>query len=204
MSRRWFLALVGLAVANVVSPPAVATVVVAKSVEQMTGEAQAVVLARVEGSRSAWDAANQRIYTYTLLRRVESWSGEAPEQLTVRTLGGEVDGIGMKVSGTPRFRQGEEIVVFVRRDPADTASFRVVGLSQGTYRVDRTGTTPMAVSGAEGLAFAPTPNPTRRIAQSSVPSDRPTRLSLSALRSRVEAVREREASGASPEDDEVQ
>lgn len=149
-------ALVLAAWVSVVFPSAraTATVAVPVSVEEMAQEARAVVLARVTSRESRWDEAHRRIHTFTELEVIERWAGAAPPRVVVRTLGGQVDGIGMKVSGVARFQDDEEVVVFLAADPLDSSRFRVIGMSQGKLRVDRQGPEPMAVPSTEGLVFA--------------------------------------------------
>ncbi|MEM7679114.1 MAG: hypothetical protein AAF449_24310, partial [Myxococcota bacterium] len=80
--------------------------------------------------------------------------GQAPATILVRTMGGEVDGIGMKVSGTARLLPNQDVVLFLRADPLETSGFMVVGMSQGFYRIERdTAGRTVAVPGVEGVAF---------------------------------------------------
>lgn len=124
------------------------------SVEDLTVRSRAVVRATVRQQQSSWDEGHRRIYTLTELAVSEVIHGEAPATILVRTMGGEVDGIGMKVSGTTRLMPNQDVVLFLRNDPGDTSGFMVVGMSQGFYRVERdTAGRTMAVPGMEGVAF---------------------------------------------------
>ena len=128
------------------------------SVEDLTARCRTVVRATVRQQQSVWDGAHKRIYTFTELAVSEVIHGDAPKTIVVRTMGGEVDGVGMKVSGTARFVPNQDIVVFLRSDPMPEAapdSFTVVGMSQGLYRLEKdTAGRMIAVPGVEGLAFA--------------------------------------------------
>jgi hypothetical protein len=55
------------------------------------------------------------IYTRTLLRVDEAFKGKFPPVIKVLHRGGEVDGIGMADDLSPRFKVGEECVLFVSR-----------------------------------------------------------------------------------------
>ncbi len=55
------------------------------------------------------------IYTRTLLRVDEVFKGKFPPVIQVVQRGGEVDGLGMMDDVSPRFRTGEECVLFVAR-----------------------------------------------------------------------------------------
>lgn len=144
-------------VASVLAAPLVAsaTIVLPRTVEEMATGASTVVRAKVVARQSAWDADHRRIHTYTELAVLETVTGEAPKgALVVRTMGGAVGDIGMRVAGVAKFEVGEEVVVFLRVDPLDASHFQVIGMSQGKYTVDRSGGAPVAVASVEGLAFA--------------------------------------------------
>ena len=134
-----------------------ATIVVPMTIEEMAIEASCVARGRVLNTQATWDDAHRRIYTYTeieILERIHA-KGEVASNVVVRTLGGEVGNIGMKVSGTPKFTLGEEVVVFLRNDPVDPTQFQVIGMSQGKFQVERPQKGgAVAVPSVEGLAFA--------------------------------------------------
>ena len=41
----------------------------------------------------------------------------------------------MRIDGTPRYRVGEDLVVFLRRDPEAPEFFRTYGMAQGKFNV---------------------------------------------------------------------
>ena len=134
-----------------------ATIIVPMSVEEMAAKSVSVVRARVVGAEARWDKAKRGIHTYTTLEVLEAIHGpqRVGDRMTVRTLGGEVGEVGMRVAGTPKFASREEVVVMVRRDPMNDAHFQCIGMSQGKYRVERTAIGQVVVvPGVEGLAFA--------------------------------------------------
>lgn len=140
-----------------VASEASATVMVPLSIEDMAVRSAAVVRARVSNRRSAWDEDHRKIYTYTELEVLETVhaSGKVPQAIVVRTLGGEVGKVGMKVSGTARFNPGEEVLLFLRSDPINNQHFQVIGMSQGKYRLERESKGQLvAIPGLEGIAFA--------------------------------------------------
>lgn len=136
------------------APSALATVVVPVSVEQMAREAGCVVRARVRASTSAWDEAHRRIHTLTEIEVLDVYAGPPMSTATIRTLGGEVGSVGMKVSGAPHFVAGEEVVLFLAMDRAGESRFTVMGLSQGKFVVDRSGADPQVRPDAHGLVYA--------------------------------------------------
>ena len=165
------------------SSAADATIMLALSIEQMTAKSRTVVRATVRQRQGVWDEKHQRIYTLTELTVSEVIRGEAPATIVVRSLGGEVDGIGMKVSGSPRFSPDQDVVVFLREDPVGRAGFMVVGMSQGLFRLEKDSAGRlMAVPGVEGMSFARRAAPGQGLAD--VNTDL-VRLSYTDLRRRV-------------------
>ena len=153
MSRVLFAALA----LSLVATEARATIVVPMTIEEMAVEAACVARGRVVNTQSVWDDAHRRIYTYTeiqILERIHT-KGRVHDSVVVRTLGGEVGNVGMKVSGTAKFTLGEEVVVFLRADALDATQYQVIGMSQGKLTVERAEKGgAVAVPSVEGLAFA--------------------------------------------------
>lgn len=137
--------------------PASATIMVPLSLEDLTGDAAAIVRARVVESSAAWDEGRQKIWTTTVLDVSETVWSAAPvgRQVRVRTLGGEVGDMGMKVAGTPVLKLGEEVLLFLRADSKVAGAFAVIGMNQGRFsmRTDTAGRL-IATPTWEGIAFA--------------------------------------------------
>lgn len=134
-----------------------ATVMLPMSIEDLSKESLAVVRARVLDQTARWGEGKKRIYTHTRLEVIDPIhrSASIPAVIEVRTLGGEVDGLGMKVSGEARFTPGEQVVVFLGADRDSPALYRVVGMSQGKFRVHQEPEGRwVATPSLEGLAFA--------------------------------------------------
>ena len=106
-----FLAAVQVCVALMAS----ATTLERMSVAKMTLAAQLVVRAQCVANSARWDGGE--IWTFTSFAVVDSWKGApsgAAQQLTVRLLGGTVGNLSSTVSGVPRFRPGEEVILFLQ------------------------------------------------------------------------------------------
>ena len=119
-----------------------ATTLLRMSLEQMTQAAAVIVRAQCLENSTGWDAGE--IWTFTSFDVQEIWSGSAPNEITVRLLGGRVAGVTSTVSGVPRFRPGEEVVLFL--EPTPRGDFSIVSWQQGTFRIRRD-----APSGAENV-----------------------------------------------------
>jgi hypothetical protein len=83
-------------------------------VESLTAAADAVVHAQVVRQSSAFGVRGGQIFTTVVLRPIETWKGEIGPQLSVLVPGGAVGELSQTVSGAAEFRDGEEVVVFLR------------------------------------------------------------------------------------------
>jgi len=116
--------------------PARATTVLRLPVEAMAERSDLVL--RAEVSRVAVAAApadERRITTSVTLRVLQVLKGHAAAPtLTIRLLGGSIGRWTLAVPGTPSFREGEEVVVFLE---ATRDGFKPAGLWLGKYQVRR-------------------------------------------------------------------
>ncbi len=112
--------------------------VVKKSIEELTYEANSILIGEVKSMESRWNKDRTLIYTYVTISVREYIKGilnlGEPEEITVQVPGGEVGDIGLKVSDTPEFREGEEVFLFLRVE--ELPIFRVAGLFQGKYTIE--------------------------------------------------------------------
>jgi len=122
------------ALALITASFAAATTVEKMSLRDLAKKSDAIVLARVEDQSARYDS-NKEIYTYITLRVLEPVKGPKKDDvITIRQLGGTVDKIASIVPGTPNFRTGEEVVLFLTGK--DRAGYPwVMGLQQGKYTV---------------------------------------------------------------------
>src|SRR5208283_5673612 len=112
-----------------------ATTLERMSVAKMARAAQLVVRAQCIGNSTAWDGGE--IWTFTSFTVEDSWKGapsSAAQQLTVRLLGG-VGNLSSTVSGVPRFRPGEEVILFLQSTAR--GDYSIVSWVQGTFRIHR-------------------------------------------------------------------
>ena len=158
--------------------PALASTVIQMDVPALTAHATDVVRGRIVSAVPGWTGDHRRIVTRVEVDVLEAWKGNATGRVTVVQPGGEVDGIGQRVSGVAELGPGEEVVLFLER----TGSLhRVVGLAQGVYRVSTTAGARQAVpASVDGLDLVAPPGP--------APADRRT-VPLPQLREAVQAAR---------------
>lgn len=98
-------------------------------------EAELIVRGRVTGNRCLWDAGHTMIWTETTVRVIEAWKGDPGEELRIREPGGELPPVEARVSLAVRYRPGEQVVVFLHRDPL--GQWRTCGITQGRFPVQR-------------------------------------------------------------------
>jgi len=114
------------------------TLVIKKSIEELTYEADSVLIGKVKDMESQWNSERTLIYTYITVSVTEYVKRipemEEPKEITVKVPGGEVDDIALKVSDTPEFVKGEEVFLFLRLE--ELPVFRVAGLFQGKYTIE--------------------------------------------------------------------
>ena len=111
---------------------------VRKSIEELTSEADSILIGKVKKIESQWNEEKTLIYTYVTIsvkQRTKTLSGVGEvQEIIVKVPGGEVGGIGLKVSDTPQFREGEEVFLFLRSE--EVPVFLVAGLFQGKYTIE--------------------------------------------------------------------
>lgn len=110
-----------------------ATTLARMQFEELAKQATAVARVRCLGTASRWQ--NGEIWTETRFEILEQSKGTLPAMVTVRMLGGSVGGLHSHVEGVPSFRAGEEAYLFLWAP--DGEPYRVLGWSQGTFRIAR-------------------------------------------------------------------
>ena len=126
----WILFLMGLALLAVAAN---ATTLSRLRFEELVNQATAVARLRCIGAESRWE--NREIWTETRFEIVEVNKGLLPGVISVRMLGGRIGSLHSRIDGVPAFRPGEEAYVFLWGHEGEP--FRVLGWSQGTFRIAR-------------------------------------------------------------------
>jgi len=133
VQRRRFLWIVFLAGLALLAIAANATTLSRLRFEELVNQATAVARLRCIGAESRWQ--DGEIWTETRFEIVEVNKGLLPGVVSVRMLGGRVGSLHSRIDGVPAFRPGEEAYVFLWGREGEP--FRVLGWSQGTFRITR-------------------------------------------------------------------
>ncbi len=130
----------------------------------------ATTMLRVDLPESRWSGDGRRILTDVEIQVTETLKGQAGGTVLVTQPGGRVGDIGQRVSGLAAFTPGEEVVLFLER--RGTRSFRVAGMAQGKYKVQRS---------ADGTRVLAVPEPTDDTLLVDPATRQPTTSSLQSL-----------------------
>jgi hypothetical protein len=114
-------------------PAARATTLEKMSIERMARAANAIARVRCVSNSTVWQ--HGEIWTLTGFDVEQTWRGALQAQITVRSLGGSIGVVTSTVSGVPRFRPGEEAVLFLEQNLY--GDYFVVSWQQGTFRIRR-------------------------------------------------------------------
>jgi hypothetical protein len=164
-----------------------ATTIERMSLEKMSQTSKIIVRAQCIGNSTTQDAGE--IWTFTNFEVEDVWRGSAPSQITVRLLGGRAGNLTSSVSGVPRFRAGEEVLLFL--EPTLRGDFSVVSWKQGTFRIRRDRATGRESATQDTASFATFDPATRRFQAAGI-----RQAPLDALHARVDAALRRGSSGA--------
>ena len=110
-----------------------ATTLLRMDLEQLARAADAVVRVRCTESASYTEQGN--VWTRTEFTVIESLKGAPPSPITVRLPGGRLGQITVSIEAVPRFRPGEEGVLFLEELP--TGDYTVTGWALGSFRIRR-------------------------------------------------------------------
>jgi hypothetical protein len=121
------------AVLTLVPMTAQATISRAVKFDEKVERAKSIIVGRIVSQESSWDANRQRILTYSKFEIEKTLKGAPAREITIVTPGGTVGDLAQDYVGVPRFRTGDENVVFVRDTSVGPT---VLNFDQGAYRVD--------------------------------------------------------------------
>lgn len=151
MARTRWAVIAALGMLSALATPGLAgaTVSVALSLDEMVDHADHVALVTCESAQASRDDRGRIVTDYTL-RVEESMKGDGGATLTMRSLGGVIGDLGMRVEGEPHPELGRRYVVFLERRGGQ---LRAVGMSQGVMPVTEQGGTLTVAPGGAGMSL---------------------------------------------------
>lgn len=135
-------------ISGLVASPAAATSLQALSLGELVENAQQIIVGEVLTSQSHYDERGQ-IVTDHEVRVIDVWSGQPLSSVLVRSLGGSVGEVGMRVPGSASLRTGERYLLFLR-SISPNRPMRCVGMSQGAMPVQGSAQSAQVLPGGAG------------------------------------------------------
>jgi hypothetical protein len=116
-----------------------ATTVIPPTFDELVDRAELIFQGSVSDLHSQWigEGAERRIVTYVNFQAEDIIKGAAGQVVTLRMLGGTVDGRTMEVTDAPKFVPGDRVILFVENN--GTQFIPLVGIMHGCFRVKRYG-----------------------------------------------------------------
>ena len=154
IERRRFLWILFLIALTLLAIAANATTLARMRFEELAQQATAVARLRCLSTKSFWQ--DGEIWTDTQFEVIEQAKGSLPVTAIVRTLGGTLGNLHSRVEETPVFHPGEETFLFLWGRKGEP--LRVLGWSQGTFRIardSRTGMETVTQDSAAASVFDP-------------------------------------------------
>ena len=130
-----------------VSVSAGASVVIALDLQELTAEADRIVVGQVVWVEPI-RIGNGMIRTRYRIQVEQDLRGSGDREIIVETLGGRIGRLAMRVEGAPSFALGDRAVVFVRGE--GDAIFHPVGMAQGVMRIERENGRDMVIPNRRG------------------------------------------------------
>lgn len=124
----WVLFLIGLGLIAIVAN---ATTLARLRFFQLVQHSSAIARLRCINSQTRLESGE--IWTDTVFEVVHFDKGYLPSHIVVRTPGGNLQHLHSHVDDVPEFHPGEEVFLFLIGHPG--TPFRIVGWTQGTFRI---------------------------------------------------------------------
>jgi len=110
-----------------------ATVILPIEFGELVTLAPVIVHGRVVDVRTEWVDGRRSVETFVTVQADEYLKGNLGETLTLRVPGGQMGRYRTVFVGAPEFRDGDEVVLFLKH--AGPSYAYIIGLSQGAFRV---------------------------------------------------------------------
>lgn len=115
------------------APPLSATVLLPAEFREIVSGSQIIVHGRISAVRPEWTDGRRRIESVVTLAPSSFMRGTPVAAVSFRVPGGQIGRYKSVTVGAPQFREGDEVVLFLKS--AGPAMPHVFGLNQGVFRV---------------------------------------------------------------------
>ena len=122
-----------LALVLATDPSVQGTVVIPKTLTQLSAEADLVVVGTVTENSAAFLKGKKIIYTHTQVRVEATLIGKHQKTLRISEPGGSVGDVHCGVASMPRYAIGERVLIFLKKDAL--GFWRTHGLRQGRFKI---------------------------------------------------------------------
>jgi hypothetical protein len=118
-----------------VCAPARASVIIKLDLPQLVGRADVIFVGKAIRAQSHWSEDRRHIVTDVTFQVERAVRGtRVRDTVVVRSLGGAVGGLGMRISGSPTFNVGDQALLFT---DVQAGHRSVTGMAQGVFRLSR-------------------------------------------------------------------
>jgi hypothetical protein len=116
-----------------------ATTVIPPTFDELVAQAEVIFQGQVTNVKSEWvgEGGQRHIVSYVTFKVEETLKGSPGQSYTMRMLGGTVDGETMAVSDAPKFKVGDQDILFVQNNGSQFIP--LVGIMHGRFHVKRDG-----------------------------------------------------------------
>ena len=101
------------------------------SLDRLIGEADLIIKGRVEELKTRQVSDRRSMITIVTVSIERQFKGPQVSSVTIEQPGGSLGDIAQGVPGLPEFSSGEEVIVFLKRQPG--GAFNIVGGKQGKF-----------------------------------------------------------------------
>jgi hypothetical protein len=100
-------------------------------------QADRIVQGKVDAVEVRMDSRLRLPFTWVRLRVDDPLKGDRRQTIFLRHVGGKLPGSTntLSVAGTPQFRVGDNVLVFLTRIRDESDTYQVLGMNQGKYRI---------------------------------------------------------------------
>ncbi len=128
MALIYSLLLIGLSMST-----AFATTVKRMTTRDLVKTAHMIITGKVISNETLSDPGPTNVRTLTRIAVHQALKGQVGTEITVTGMGGIVGNLAFNWPGVPRFKEGEEVLLFLERDPSGPTI--VSGLEQGRFTI---------------------------------------------------------------------